>query len=83
MLNVEHSRYSYGQGFIPIDLHAAQVLGIGAIHEYCKEGVIVFNKFHIVRYLIDAFDKVRRMEAKAQTELDPEALRRHPRIFQP
>lgn len=47
---------------------------IDVIHEYCGEAVIVFDKFHIVRHLIDAVDKVRRMEAKALAEAGSEAL---------
>ena len=37
---------------------------IDVIHEYCSETVIVFDKFHIVRHLIEAVDKIRRTEAK-------------------
>jgi transposase len=48
---------------------------IDVIHEYCKEAVVVFDKFHIVRHLIEAVDKVRRMEAKALSEVDSEVLK--------
>jgi transposase len=57
---------------------------IDVIHEYCGEAVIVFDlsacnaqagKFHIVRHLIEAVDKVRRMEAKALAEADCEVLK--------
>lgn len=48
---------------------------IDVIHEYCGEGVIVFDKFHIIRHLMDAIDKVRRMEAKALVEVGSEVLK--------
>ncbi|HIE53710.1 MAG TPA: transposase [Chromatiaceae bacterium] len=41
---------------------------IDVIQEYCGEAVIVFDKFHIIRHLLDAVDKVRRMEARALAE---------------
>lgn len=41
---------------------------IDVIHEYCGEAVIVFDKFHIVRHLMQAVDKVRKMEAKVLAE---------------
>jgi len=41
---------------------------IDVIHEYCGEAVIVFDKFHIVRHLMEAIDKVRKMEADALAE---------------
>lgn len=48
---------------------------IDVIHEYCSETVIVFDKFHIVRHLIEAVDKIRRMEAKTLSEVDSEVLK--------
>ena len=48
---------------------------IDVIQEYCGKAVIVFDKFHIVRHLIEAVDKVRRMEAKALAETDSEILK--------
>lgn len=48
---------------------------IDVIQEYCGKAVIVFDKFHIVRHLIGAVDKVRRMEAKALAEIDSEILK--------
>ena len=41
---------------------------IDVIHEHCGNTVIVFDKFHIVRHLMDAIDKVRKMEARALAE---------------
>ncbi len=48
---------------------------IDVIRERCGESVIVFDKFHIVRHLLEAVDKVRRMEIKAIGGVDAEALR--------
>lgn len=48
---------------------------IDVIHEYCGHAVIVFDKFHIVRHLMDALDQVRRMEVKALAETTPELLK--------
>jgi transposase len=48
---------------------------IDVIHEYCSEAVIVFDKFHIVRHLMEAIDKVRKMEAKALAEMGCETLK--------
>jgi len=48
---------------------------IDVIHEYCGEAVIVFDKFHIVRHLMNAIDEVRKMEAKALAEAGCEALK--------
>jgi transposase len=41
---------------------------IDVVHEYCGEAVVVFDKFHIIRHLIEAVDQVRRMEARALEE---------------
>jgi transposase len=48
---------------------------IDVIRERCGESVIVFDKFHIVRHLLEAVDKVRRMEVKALGGVDAEALK--------
>jgi len=48
---------------------------IDVIHEYCGEAVIVFDKFHIIRHLMDAIDKVRRMESNALAEAGSEVLK--------
>jgi transposase len=48
---------------------------IDVIRERCGESVIVFDKFHIVRHLLEAVDKVRRMEIKALGGVDAEALK--------
>ena len=48
---------------------------IDVIRERCGESVIVFDKFHIVRHLLEAVDKVRRMEIKAIGGVDVEALK--------
>lgn len=48
---------------------------IDVIKEYCGEAVIVFDKFHIVRHLMEAVDKVRRMEAKALADSGSEVLK--------
>ena len=41
---------------------------IDVIQEYCGKAVIVFDRFHIIRHLMEAIDKVRRMEAKILAE---------------
>ena len=48
---------------------------IDVIQEYCGKAVIVFDKFHIVRHLMEAVDKVRKMEAKALAKIDNEILK--------
>jgi transposase len=48
---------------------------IDVIRERCGESVIVFDKFHIVRHLLEAVDKVRRVEIKAIGGVDAEALK--------
>jgi transposase len=48
---------------------------IDVIRECCGEEVIVFDKFHIVHHLVEAVDKVRKMEARALTGADCEILK--------
>jgi len=48
---------------------------IDVIHEYCGKAVIVFDKFHIVRHLMEAVDKVRKMESKVLSEGNSEVLK--------
>ena len=48
---------------------------IDVIQEFCAKAVIVFDKFHIVRHLMEAIDKVRRMEVKVLAEADREDLK--------
>jgi transposase len=48
---------------------------IDVIREYCGHAVIVFDKFHIIRHLMDAVDQVRRMEVKVLAETAPELLK--------
>jgi len=48
---------------------------IDVIHECCGEAVIVFDKFHIVRHLMEAIDTVRKMEARALAETGCEILK--------
>ena len=48
---------------------------IDVIHQYCGEAVVVFDKFHIIRHLLEAVDNVRRMEVKALSEKYPELLK--------
>jgi transposase len=48
---------------------------IDVVHECCGEAVIVFDKFHIVRHLMEAIDTVRKMEAKALAETGCETLK--------
>ena len=48
---------------------------IDVVTEYCGEQVIVFDKFHIIRHLMEAIDKVRRMEAKTLAEAGNDILK--------
>jgi len=48
---------------------------IDVIHECCGDAVIVFDKFHIVRHLIEAIDEVHKMEANALAEAGSGALK--------
>ena len=48
---------------------------IDVVQEYCSEAVIVFDKFHIIRHLMNAIDEVRRMEAKILAEAGSELLK--------
>lgn len=48
---------------------------IDVIHEHCGTAVIVFDKFHIVRHLLDAIDEVRRLEAKVLSEANSGLLK--------
>jgi len=45
-----------------------------AIEKKAPEALVVFDKFHIVRHLIDAVDKVRKMEAIEKKKDNPELL---------
>ena len=45
------------------------------IREYRPTAVLVFDKFHLVRHLLEAVDKVRRMEAKAMKVKESEVLK--------
>jgi transposase len=49
---------------------------IDVVQECCTSAVIVFDKFHIVRHLMEAVDKVRRMEARVLAESGDESLKR-------
>jgi len=49
---------------------------IDVIEEMLPEAVMVFDKFHIIRHLLDAVDKVRREEAAKLKETDPELLKK-------
>ena len=48
---------------------------IDVIQEFCGKAVIVFDKFHIVRHLMEAIDKVRRMESHVLAEGNSEVLK--------
>jgi len=49
---------------------------IDVVHEYCKNAVLVFDKFHIIRHLMNAIDEVRRMEANALADKGCEVLKK-------
>jgi transposase len=48
---------------------------IDVINEYCGQAVIVFDKFHIVRHLMEAIDEVPKMGAMALAEIGCETLK--------
>lgn len=48
---------------------------IKAIKEYLPHAVIVFDKFHLVRQLLDAVNNVRRQEAALLKRTDPDLLK--------
>lgn len=48
---------------------------IDVIHEYCGKTVIVFDKFHIVRHLMEAVDEVRKIESKVLSGGNSEVLK--------
>jgi transposase len=55
---------------------------IDVIEEMLPEAVMVFDKFHIIRHLGDAVDKVRREEARRLAEAgDPELLKKTRNIW--
>jgi len=49
---------------------------IDVVGEMLPGAVMVFDKFHIVRHLMDAVDKVRRQEAAKLKQDDPELLKK-------
>jgi len=49
---------------------------IDVIEELLPQAVMVFDKFHIIRHLMDAVDQVRREEARELKETDPELLKK-------
>ena len=46
------------------------------IAELAPGAIMVFDKFHIIKHLLDAVDKVRREEAARLKEIDPELLKK-------
>ncbi len=48
---------------------------VDVIKEKAPKAVLVFDKFHLVRHLNDAVDKVRKKEAEKLKEKDPELLK--------
>ena len=49
---------------------------IDVIEEILPKAIMVLDKFHIIRHLLDAVDKVRREEAAKLKEDDPELLKK-------
>jgi len=49
---------------------------IDAIKKRLPNALLVFDKFHIVRHLLDAVDKVRKEEAQKLKSEDPELLKK-------
>jgi transposase len=45
------------------------------IRERCPGAVVVFDKFHLVRHLLEAVDNVRKMEARALRAGEPDLLK--------
>ena len=49
---------------------------IDVLRRRCPTAVLVFDKFHIIRKLLEAVDEVRRQEASALKKSNPELLKR-------
>lgn len=49
---------------------------IKVIKECLPDAILVFDKFHLVRHLLEAVDKVRKEEAASLKQSDPELLKR-------
>ena len=49
---------------------------IDMVKEHLPKATLVFDKFHLVRHVLDAVDKVRRQEARRLKEANPELLKR-------
>lgn len=54
------------------DMWAAYV---EVVKEQCPSAVLVFDKYHLVRHLLQAVDQVRKMEARAMKAKEPELLK--------
>ncbi|MGC8724926.1 MAG: ISL3 family transposase, partial [Acidobacteriota bacterium] len=48
---------------------------VKVIRERCPDAVVVFDKFHLVRHLLEAVDTVRKMEARALKAEEPGLLK--------
>jgi transposase len=48
---------------------------VEVIQERCPSAVIVFDKFHLVRHLLQSVDEVRKMEARALKAKEPDLLK--------
>jgi transposase len=49
---------------------------VTVVREFCPNAELVFDKFHIIRHLLDAVDQVRKEEAYEMRKVDPEVLKR-------
>lgn len=49
---------------------------VKVIKEYLPDVILVFDKFHLIRHLLEAVDQVRKEEAASLKQSDPELLKR-------
>jgi len=47
---------------------------VKVIKEFCPQAILVFDKFHLVRHLLEAVDKVRREEVRKLAKTQPKLL---------
>jgi len=48
---------------------------VEVIREFAPHAILVFDKFHLIRHLLDAVNQVRKQEAREQQGANPELLR--------
>ena len=54
---------------------------VQVIRRYAPQAVLVFDKFHLIRHLLEAVNRVRKQEARQQEKINPDLLRGAKYIF--